>query len=105
MNYSFFPILQILYLVGLIDDLRTLQPLPRRGVSAFAGAKLGWAWLLAALLLPGAAWGQTISFLPLATSFTESATNAIVTLIRNPVTGVASVSYTTTHGTATAGQD
>ena len=84
---------------------RTLQTLPQRRVTAFAGAKRGWAWLFAAVLLPVAAWGQTISFLPLATSFSESATNAVVTLIRSPVTGVASVSYTTTNGTATAGQD
>ncbi|MEN9573244.1 MAG: hypothetical protein RL514_1099 [Verrucomicrobiota bacterium] len=80
-----------------------MKPVSPRGGTAFAGAKLNWAWLLAAVLLPAAAWGQTISFLPLATSFTENATNAVVTIIRSPVTGVASVNYTTTNGTATAG--
>ncbi|NBV21051.1 MAG: hypothetical protein EBS05_03895, partial [Proteobacteria bacterium] len=76
-------------------------------MSEASGRVVGWLltvacfWLATTGLL-----AQTISFLPgQPVSFSEGATNAVITIIRSPVTGTASVSYFTTNGTATAGAD
>ena len=66
-------------------------------------------WWLAAWLLPlwvaGFARGQVVSFQTATSSVSENATNLSVVVTRTPAAGLASVSFATADGTATAPLD